>query len=106
MANYYTHITQAGDTLTSIEDNGGTYNVGVSQDIDCNDIDGQDIDCRKVTATGEVKCTSTTAPFYPPVVTTTQRNAMTVTVGAMVYNSTTSKLNYYDGAWKVVEIAS
>ena len=96
MANYYTHITQAGDTLTSIEDNGGTYNVGVSQDIDC----------RKVTATGEVKCTSTTAPFYPPVVTTAQRNAMTVTVGAMVYNSTTSKLNYYDGAWKVVEVAS
>ncbi len=70
MANYYTHITQAGDTLTSIEDNGGTYNVGVSQDIDCSDVDCQDIDCRKV------------------------------------YNSTTSKLNYYDGAWKVVEIAS
>jgi len=101
MANYFTHITQAGDTLTSIQNNGGSYNVGISQDIDC-----QDIDCRKITATGEVKCTSTTAPFYPPVVTTAQRNAMTVTAGAMVYNSTTSKLNYYDGAWKVVEIAS
>jgi len=34
MANYYTHITQAGDTLTSIQNNGGTYNVGVSQAID------------------------------------------------------------------------
>ena len=55
MANYYTHITQAGDTLTSIEDNGGTYNVGVSQDIDCSDVACKDISCRKVTATGEVK---------------------------------------------------
>ena len=33
MANWYTHITQAGLTLSSIQSNGGTYNVGVSQDI-------------------------------------------------------------------------
>ena len=99
MANYYTHITQAGDTLTSIEDNGGTYNVGVSQDIDCSDVDCQDIDCRKVTATGEVKCTSTTAPFYPPVVTSTQRNAMTnLTKGAIIYNSSNNKLQHYNGS--------
>ena len=37
-------------------------------------------------------CNTTTIPFYPPVVTTTQRDAMTVTAGAMVYNSSTNKL--------------
>ena len=68
------------------------------------DVDCQDIDCRKVTATGEVKCTSTTAPFYPPVVTNTQRGAMSgMTKGAMVFNSSTNKLNVYNGSgWEVV----
>ena len=52
-----------------------------------------------------VICNTTTIPFYPPVVTTTQRDAMTVTAGAMVYNSSSNKLNYYDGsAWKVVSV--
>ena len=52
-----------------------------------------------------VICNATTIPFYPPVVTTTQRDAMTVTAGAMVYNSSSNKLNYYDGsAWKVVSV--
>ena len=40
MANYFTHITQAGDTLTSIQNNGGTYNVGVSQNIDAAAVSG------------------------------------------------------------------
>ncbi len=98
MAKYYTNIS-AGDTLTSIQANGSTYDVSISQDLDC-----QDIDCRKVTATGEVKCSSTTAPFYPPVVTTTQRNAISgMTKGAMVFNSSTNKLNVYNGSgWEVV----
>ena len=52
-----------------------------------------------------VICNATTIPFYPPVVTTTQRDAMTVTAGAMVYNSSTNKLNFYNGsAWKVVSV--
>ena len=100
MAKYYCNLS-AGDTVNSILANGGTYDVSISQDLDC-----QDVDCRKVTATGEVKCSSTTAPFYPPVVTTTQRNAMTVTKGAMVFNSETNKLNVYSGAaWEVVTSA-
>ena len=100
MAKYYCNLS-AGDTVNSILANGGTYDVSISQDLDC-----QDIGCRKVTATGEVKCSSTTAPFYPPVVTTTERNAMTVTKGAMVFNSTTNKLNVYSGsAWEVVTSA-
>ena len=100
MAKYYCNLS-AGDTVNSILANGGTYDVSISQDLDC-----QDVDCRKVTATGEVKCSSTTAPFYPPVVTTSQRNSMTVTKGAMVFNSTTNKLNVYSGsAWEVVTSA-
>ena len=96
MANYYSYFdnsTAGQNTRSEIDDESATFGMGVSQDIDC----------RKVTATGEVKCSSTTAPFYPPVVTTTQRNAMTVTQGAMVYNSTTKKLNFHNGTdWAVV----
>ena len=41
--------------------------------------------------------------FYPPIVTTTQRDAMSVTAGAMVYNSSTNKLNFYNGSsWEAV----
>ena len=103
MAKYYSNISP-GDTLTSIQANGSAYDVSISQDIDCSDVDCQDIDCRKVTATGEVKCTSTTAPFYPPVVTNTQRGAMSgMTKGAMVFNSSTNKLNVYNGSgWEAV----
>ena len=96
MANYYSYFdnsTAGQNTRSEIDDESDTFGMGVSQDIDC----------RKVTATGEVKCSSTTAPFYPPVVTTTQRNAMTVTQGAIVYNSTTKKLNFHNGTgWAVV----
>ena len=59
MAKFYTNLS-AGDTVTGIQNNGSLYGISISQDLDC-----QDVDCRKVTATGEVKCTSTTSPFYP-----------------------------------------
>ena len=98
MAKFYTRLT-AGDTVDSIQANGSAYDVSISQDLDC-----KDIDCRKITATGEVKCTSTTAPFYPPVVTTSQRTGMSgITAGAMVYDSDLDVLCFYDGsAWKRV----
>ena len=97
MANYYSYFddsTSGQNTRSEIDDESATFGMGVSQDIDC----------RKVTATGEVKCSSTTAPFYPPVVTTTQRNAISgMTKGAMVFNSSTNKLNVYNGSgWEVV----
>ena len=93
MAKYYSGI-QEGETLDSMLANGNTYGISPSQDIDC-----QEVDCRKVTAPGEVKCTSTTAPFYPPVVTSTQRNAMTnLTKGAIIYNSSSNKLQHYNGS--------
>ena len=102
MAKYYSGIGE-GETLDIMLANGATYGISPSQDIDC-----QDIDCRKVTATGEVKCTSTTAPFYPPVVTTGQRTGMSgLTAGAMVYDSDIGSLYFYNGStWKRVEVVA
>jgi len=102
MAKYYSGINE-GETLDSMVANGGTYGISPSQDIDC-----QDIDCRKVTATGEVKCTSTTAPFYPPVVTSSQRTGMSgLTAGAMVYDSDIGSLYFYNGStWKRVAVVA
>jgi hypothetical protein len=50
---------------------------------------------------------STTQGFLPPRMTTTQRNAITsVPAGLMVYNTTTNKLNFYNGsAWEAVTSA-
>ena len=97
MAKFYTNLT-SGDTVTAIQTNGGQYGISISQDLDCS----------KVTASGEVKCTSTTAPFYPPVVTTSQRTGMSgLTAGAMVYDSDIGSLYFYNGStWKRVEIVA
>ena len=48
--------------------------------------------------------TSTTRGFLPPRMTTVQRDAITsVPAGLMVYNTTTNKLNFYNGsAWEAV----
>ena len=44
-----------------------------------------------------------TGAFYPPRVTTTERDALTVNKGAVVTNLTTNKLNYYNGSsWEEV----
>ena len=95
MAKFYTNLT-SGDTVTAIQSNGGQYGISISQDLDCS----------KVTASGEVKCTSTTAPFYPPVVTTSQRTGMSgLTAGAMVYDSDIGSLYFYNGStWKRVAV--
>ena len=97
MAKFYTNLT-SGDTVTAIQTNGGEYGISISQDLDCS----------KVTASGEVKCTSTTAPFYPPVVTTGQRTGMSgLTAGAMVYDSDIGSLYFYNGStWKRVEVVA
>ena len=98
MAKFYTNLT-AGDTVTGIQNNGGEYGISISQDLDCQDIACRNVNAGISTFTGEVKCTSTTAPFYPPVVTSAQRNAMTnLSVGAIIYNSTNNKLQHYNGS--------
>ena len=98
MAKFYTNLS-SGDTVNSIQNFGSQYGISISQDLDC-----QDVDCRKVTATGEVKCTSTTSPFYPPVVSTSQRNSMTgLSQGAVVYDSDLNTICFYNGsAWRKV----
>ena len=35
--------------------------------------------------------------FFPPILTTAQRDALSVTEGAMIFNTTTKKMNFYDG---------
>jgi hypothetical protein len=45
----------------------------------------------------EIRTVGTTGAFYPPCLTTTQRDALTVTEGAMVFNKTTKKMEFYDG---------
>tara|TARA_B100001769_G_C21665972_1_gene369792 strand:+ start:191 stop:520 length:330 start_codon:yes stop_codon:yes gene_type:complete len=104
MAKFYTNLT-AGDTVTGIQNNGGEYGISISQDLDCQDIACRNVNAGISTFTGdvecnsEVKCTSTTAPFYPPVVTSAQRNAMTnLTKGAIIYNSSNNKLQHYNGS--------
>lgn len=56
--------------------------------------------------TGQLKMTSTTAGFILPRMTTAQRDALTAVAGEMIYNTTTNKLNFYNGAaWEAVTSA-
>ena len=50
----------------------------------------------KIEAT-EIRTVGTTGAFYPPCLTTTQRDALSVTEGAMIFNKTTKKMEFYDG---------
>lgn len=54
-----------------------------------------------------LKLESTNKGFRPPAMTTTQRNNIATPIaGLMVYNSTTNKLNFYNGsAWEAVTSA-
>ena len=48
----------------------------------------------------------TDVPFKYASYTTTERNALTVDAGTMIYNSTTAKLNFYTGsAWEAITSA-
>ena len=121
MANYYSYFDDSAagqNTRDQIDEESAIFGMGVSQDINCGittvsalkvgtgaTIESNGNATLGILTTSSVICNTTTIPFYPPVVTTTQRDAMTVTAGAMVYNSSTNKLNYYNGsAWKVVSV--
>lgn len=58
-------------------------------------------------AAAKVQIDSTTKGFLPPRMTTTQRNAISSPpAGLMIYNSSTNKLNFYNGtAWEAVTSA-
>lgn len=56
-----------------------------------------------VTFTGSVSFSGTTNAFSPPVLTTTQRNALTPTEGMVIYNVTTHKLDVRTAAaWEEI----
>ena len=50
-----------------------------------------------VLKSGKITCPSTTGSFTPNVLTTAERDALTATAGMLIYNSTTDKLQCYDG---------
>ena len=103
MAKYYTGISESSSVIPYMLSSGGDYGLSPSQKIDCKDVDCDNVVGVAATFSGELKCTSTAAPFYPPVVTESQRDLMTVTKGAMVFNSTTNKLNVHNGSsWRIV----
>jgi hypothetical protein len=58
-------------------------------------------------AKAKLEISSTTQGFLPPRMTTTQRDAITTPpAGLMVYNTSTNKLNFYNGsAWEAVTSA-
>jgi hypothetical protein len=58
---------------------------------------GTRADALIITKDGNTTMPTTTGAFSPPVLTTTERNALTPTAGMMIYNSTDSKHQGYDG---------
>lgn len=58
---------------------------------------GAKSDALIITKNGNLTIPTTTGAFSPPVMTTTQRDALTPTAGMMVYNSTTNKHQGYNG---------
>jgi hypothetical protein len=53
--------------------------------------------------TGTLTGTTTTGAWILPILTTTQRNALTATAGMMVFNSTDNQFEGYNGtAWVVL----
>ena len=59
--------------------------------------DHVEIDALNTEIQGSLEVVTTTGAFTPPILTTTERNALTPTSGMMIYNSTTSKHQGYDG---------
>ena len=104
-------INQIDDTIgigssiiTQMRDQGGEYGIGLSTNFECHNQVASGI----VTATsfegGSFVSTSTTRPFYPPVVTSTQMSNMTgITTGATVFNTSSMTLHVYNGtSWNQV----
>lgn len=89
---FYTLLTfgQAGTTILTPQSGkvGGSLLVGSSSD--------------NLTPSAILQAKSTTKGFLPPCLTTTQRNAIASPAkGLMIYNTTDSVCNYYDGAqWR------
>ena len=84
-----TGILTVGTDSVTIDGTNNKVNVGTAITLDAS--------ANKILTPG-LQITGTSQPFYPPVMTTTQRDALTVTEGAMIYNSTDSKVQFYNGS--------
>ena len=83
-----TGILTVGTSSITLDPSNNSINVGTG--ITISGATG------KIEAT-EIRTVGTTGAFFPPVLTTTQRDALSVTEGAMIFNTTTKKLEFYDG---------
>ena len=89
-----TGILTVGRTSVTVDGSNNIVNVGTG--ITLNATTG------KVMAP-EFVTVGTSGAFYPPVLNTTQRDALTVTQGAMIFNTTDSKIQFYDGTtWQTL----
>ena len=84
-----TGILTVGPASVTIDGTNNKVNVGTAITLDAS--------ANKILTPG-LQITGTAQPFYPPVMTTTQRDALTVTEGAMIYNSTAAKVQFYNGS--------
>jgi len=83
-----TGILTVGTSSITLDGSDNSINVGTAITISG--------DTGKIQAS-EIRTVGTTGAFFPPVLTTTQRDALSVTEGAMIFNTTTKKMNFYDG---------
>ena len=84
-----TGILTVGRTSVTIDGSNNIVNVGAG--ITLNATTGK-IEAPEIVTVG------TSGAFYPPILNTTQRDALTVTQGAMIFNTTDSKIQFYDGS--------
>ena len=89
-----TGILTVGRTSVTVDGTNNIVNVGAG--ITLNATTG------KIMAP-EIVTVGTTGAFYPPVLNTTERDALTVTQGAMIFNTTDGKIQFYDGStWQTL----
>ena len=96
-----------------------TGDLNVTGDIVYDEVDGRNLNITGIATVGTLEVTnnatvgiitatqfvsnSTALPFYPPVMSTTQRDAMSVTQGAMIFNTNSKKMEFYDGtSWQTL----
>ena len=89
-----TGILTVGRTSVTVDGTNNIVNVGAG--ITLNATTG------KIMAP-EIVTVGTSGAFYPPVLNTTERDALTVTQGAMIFNTTDGKIQFYDGStWQTL----
>ena len=85
-------VTGVGTFSSDVEVAG---NLNVTGDLVYDEVTGRNLNISGIATVG--------TQFYPPVLTTTQRDALTVSEGCMIFNTTTKKIEFYDGtSWNTL----